>query len=129
MSDVENEMEVLQRKLGAKTREIEALVAKQQHLGELDAMETTHYERLRIHVEELIYEWQEANIRPSLSNPDTALNRLIADGEEIEEKMVELQGRGIGGKPSRPAKGTRQWWARKNSKRGLPSGSLSLCVP
>jgi hypothetical protein len=91
MSDVENEMEVLQRKLGAKTREIEALVAKQQHLGELDAMETTDYERLRIHVEELIYEWQEANIRPSLSNPDTALNRLIADREEIEEQIVELQ--------------------------------------
>jgi hypothetical protein len=91
MSDVENEMEVLQCKLGAKTREIEALVAKQQHLGELDAMETTDYERLRIHVEELIYEWQEANIRPSLSNPDTALNRLIADREEIEEQIVELQ--------------------------------------
>jgi len=91
MSDVENEMEVLQRKLGAKTREIEALVAKQQHLGELDAMETTDYERLRIHVEELIYEWQEANIRPSLSNPDTALNRLIADREEIEGQIVELQ--------------------------------------
>jgi hypothetical protein len=91
MSDVENEMEVLQRKLGAKTREIEALVAKQQHLGELDAMETTDYERLRIHVEELIYEWQEANIRPSRSNPDTALNRLIADREEIEEQIVELQ--------------------------------------
>jgi len=91
MSDVENEMEVLQRKLGAKTREIEALVARQQHLGELDAMETTDYERLRIHVEELIYEWQEANIRPSLSNPDTALNRLIADREEIEEQIVELQ--------------------------------------
>ena len=90
MSDVENEMEVLQRKLGAKTREIEALVAKQQHLGELDAMETTDYERLRIHVEELIYEWQEANIRPSL-HPDTALNRLIADREEIEEQIVELQ--------------------------------------
>ena len=34
MSDVENEMEVLQRELAAKTREIEALVAKQQHLGD-----------------------------------------------------------------------------------------------
>jgi chromosome segregation ATPase len=91
MSDVENEMEVLRRKLAAKTREIEALVAKQQHLGDLDAMETTDYERLRSHVEELIYEWQEANVRPSLSNPDTALNRLIADREEIEEQIVELQ--------------------------------------
>jgi len=56
MSDVENEMAMLQRKLAAKTREIEALVAKQQHLGDLDAMETTDYERLRTHVEELIYE-------------------------------------------------------------------------
>jgi hypothetical protein len=34
MSDVENEMEVLQRELAAKTREIEALVAKQQHLSD-----------------------------------------------------------------------------------------------
>ena len=47
MSDVENEMEVLQRELAAKTREIEALVAKQQHLGDLDALETTDYARLR----------------------------------------------------------------------------------
>ena len=38
MSDVENEMDVLQRKLVTKTREIEALVAEQQHLGELNAM-------------------------------------------------------------------------------------------
>ena len=44
-------------------------MAKQQPLGDLDAMETTDYERLRTHVEELIYEWQEANVRPSLSNP------------------------------------------------------------
>jgi hypothetical protein len=91
MSDVENEMEVLQRKLTAKTREIEALVAKQQHLGDLDVMETTDYERLRTHVEELIYAWQEANVHPSLCNPDTALNRLIAEREEIEEQIVELQ--------------------------------------
>ena len=54
-------------------------------------METADYERLRTHVEELIYEWQEANVRPSLSNPDTALNRLIAQREEIEEQIVELQ--------------------------------------
>ena len=40
MSDVENEMEVLQRRLAAKTREIEALVAKQQGLSVLNAMET-----------------------------------------------------------------------------------------
>jgi hypothetical protein len=66
-------------------------LAKRKHLGDLDAMETTDYERLRTHVEELIYEWQEANVRPSLSNPDTALNRLIADREVIEEQIVELQ--------------------------------------
>ena len=47
MSDVENEMEVLQRALAAKTRKIEALVAKQQHLGDLDALETTDHARLR----------------------------------------------------------------------------------
>jgi len=34
MSDVENEMEVLERKLAAKTREIESLVATQQNLGD-----------------------------------------------------------------------------------------------
>jgi hypothetical protein len=91
MSDVENEMEVLQRKLAAKTREIEALVAKQQHLGELGAMESADYDRLRIYVEELIYKWQEANVRPSLSNPDTALSRLIAEREEMEQQILELQ--------------------------------------
>jgi hypothetical protein len=91
MTDVEEKMEVLQRKLAAKTREVEALVAKQQHLGDLNKMDSTDYDRLRIYVEELIYRWQEANVRPSLSNPDTALNRLIAEREEIEQQIVELQ--------------------------------------
>ena len=91
MSDVENEMDVLQRKLATKTREIEALVAEQQHLGDLNAMESTDYARLRIYVEGLIYKWQEAKVRPSGSNPDTAVNRLIAEREEIEEQILQLQ--------------------------------------
>jgi hypothetical protein len=91
MSDVENEMEVLQRKLAAKTREIEALVGADQHLGDLDAMASTEQDRLRMYVEELIYKWQEANVRPSLSNPDTPVNRLIAEREEIEEQILKLQ--------------------------------------
>jgi hypothetical protein len=40
-----------------------------------------------MYVEELIYKWQEANVRPSLSNPDTPVNRLIAEREEIEEQI------------------------------------------
>jgi hypothetical protein len=91
MSDVENEMDVLQRKLATKTREIEALVAEQQHLGDLNAMESTDYARLRIYVEGLIYKWQEAKVRPSESNPDTTVNRLIAEREEIEEQILTLQ--------------------------------------
>jgi hypothetical protein len=47
--------------------------------------------RLRIYVEELIYKWQEAKVRPSESNPDTAVNRLIAQREEIEEQILQLQ--------------------------------------
>ena len=54
-------------------------------------MDSTDHDRLRIYVEELIYRWQEANVRPSLSNPDTSLNRLIAEREEIEQQIVELQ--------------------------------------
>jgi hypothetical protein len=84
MGNVEKEMEELQRKLAAKTREIEMLVAAEQNLGDLASMESTEYARLRIYVEELIYKWQEANVRPSTSNPDTAINRLIAEREEIE---------------------------------------------
>ena len=91
MSDVENEVEVLERKLAAKTREIESLVATQQNLGDLNTMESTDYARLRTYVEELIYQWQEAKVRPSGSNPDTPVNRLIAEREEIEEQIVELQ--------------------------------------
>ena len=91
MSDVENEMDVLQRKLAMKTLDIEALVAKQQHLGDLNAMKSTDYARLRTYVEELIYKWQEANVRPSESNPDTEVNRLIAEREEIQEVIIELQ--------------------------------------
>ena len=91
MSDVEGEMDELQRKLVIKTREIEALVAAEQNLGELSSMESTQYARLRMHVEELIYKWQEANVRPSASNPDTAINRLIAEREEIEEQILALE--------------------------------------
>ena len=91
MSDVESEMDELQRKLVIKTREIEALVAAEQNLGELSSMESTQYARLRMHVEELIYKWQEANVRPSASNPDTAINRLIAEREEIEEQILALE--------------------------------------
>jgi hypothetical protein len=45
MSDVAKEMDALQRKLTAKTREIEALVAAEQNLGNLNAMESTNYAR------------------------------------------------------------------------------------
>jgi hypothetical protein len=91
MSDVENEMDELQRKLTTKTREIEELVAAEQNLGDLNSMENTEYTRLRIYVEELIYKWQEANVHPSASNPDTAINRLIAEREEIEEQILALE--------------------------------------
>jgi hypothetical protein len=91
MSDVENEMDELQRKLTTKTREIEALVAAEQTLGDLNSMESTDYSRLQIYVEELIYQWQEAKVRPSASNPDTAINRLIAEREEIEEQILALE--------------------------------------
>jgi hypothetical protein len=91
MSDVENEMEELQRKLATKTREIEALLAVEQNLGDLNAMESTEYARLRTYVEELIYKWQQANVHPSATNPDTALNRLIAEREEIEEQILALE--------------------------------------
>lgn len=40
MSDVENEIDELQRKLTTKTREIEALVAAEQNLGDLNSMES-----------------------------------------------------------------------------------------
>jgi hypothetical protein len=86
MSDVENEMEVLQRKLATKTREIEALVATQQHLGDLNAMESTDYARLRTHVEELIYKWQEAKVRPSESNPDTEVTDLSPSARKSRKK-------------------------------------------
>ena len=86
MSDVENEMDMLQRKLATKTREIEALVAEQQRLGELNAMESTDYARLRTYVEELIYKWQEAKVRASESNPDTEVNRLSPSARRSRRK-------------------------------------------
>jgi hypothetical protein len=104
MSDVENEMEVLQRKLAAKTREIEALVAEQQHLGNLNALDSSDYDRLLIDVQEMIYKWQEANVQAPGSNPDTLLNRLIAEREEIEEQIVELRVR-LKEAPSSPPRG------------------------
>ena len=45
-------------------------------------MESHDYARLRTYVEEVIYKWQEAKVRPSKSNPDTDVNRLIAEREE-----------------------------------------------
>ena len=40
---------------------------------------------------ELIYKWQQANVHPSASNPDTAVNRLISDWEEIQEQILALE--------------------------------------
>ena len=91
MADVEKEIDELQRKLAAKTREIEALVADEQELGEVNAMESTDYARLRAYVEELIEKWQEVDVNRSGSNPDTPVNRLIAERQEIEEQILALQ--------------------------------------
>jgi hypothetical protein len=76
MSDTEKEIDELQRKLAAKTSEIEALVADEQELGDINAMESTDYTRLKTYVEELIEKWQEADVDRSGSNPDTPVNRL-----------------------------------------------------
>jgi hypothetical protein len=91
MSDVEKEIDELQCKLSAKTREIEALVAEELNLGDINEMEGSAYARLRTYVEELIEKWQEAEVSHSGSNPDTAVNRLIAEREEIEEQILTLQ--------------------------------------
>jgi hypothetical protein len=91
MSDVENEMEMLQREVAAKTREIEAMVAEQQHLGDVNALERTDYDRLRIYVEKLIYTWQEAKVRPSESNPDTPLNRLSPSARRSRSKSSNCE--------------------------------------
>ena len=45
MSDVEKEIDELQCKLTAKTREIETLVAEKLNLGDIDAMDGTAYDR------------------------------------------------------------------------------------
>jgi hypothetical protein len=91
MSDIEKEIDKLQRTLITKTRQIEALVAEEQHLGDINAMESTDYARLRAYVEELIEKWQEEEVDHPGSNPDTAVNRLIAEREEIEEQILALQ--------------------------------------
>src|SRR5215510_5731405 len=62
MSDVEKEIDELQCKLTAKTREIETLVAEKLNLGDINVMEGTAYDRLRIYVEELIEKWQRADV-------------------------------------------------------------------
>jgi hypothetical protein len=91
MTDTEKELDELQRKLTAKTREIEALVAEEQDLGDINAMERADYARLRTYAEELIAKWQEADVDRSGSNPDTPVNRLIAERQEIEEQILALQ--------------------------------------
>ena len=91
MTDVEKEIDELQGKLSAKTREIEALLAEELNLGNIHAMEGATSARLRTYVEELIEKWQQANVDHSGSNPDTAVNRLIAEREEIEEQIITLQ--------------------------------------
>ena len=66
-------------------------MADEQELGDINAMESSDYTRLKTHVEELIEKWQEADVDRSGSNPDTPVNRLIADRQEIEEQILALQ--------------------------------------
>jgi hypothetical protein len=101
MSDTEKEIDELQRRLAAKTREIEALVADEQELGDINAMESTDYARLRTYVEELIEKWQEADVDRSGSNPDTPVNRLTPIVRRSRSKSSlcncdELDGRSQG---------------------------------
>ena len=66
-------------------------MANEQELGDINAMESTDYTGLKTYVEELIEKWQEADVDRSGSNPDTPVNRLIADRQEIEEQILALQ--------------------------------------
>ena len=66
-------------------------MAEELNLGDVNAMEGTAYARLRTYVEELIEKWQQVDVDHSGSNPDTAVNRLIAEREEIEEQILTLQ--------------------------------------
>ena len=91
MGDVENELEMLQRKLASKTRDIETFVAKQQRMGDPSAMDATEYDHLHRYVEQVILKWQEANVRGSVEEPDTPLHRLIAEREEIEQQIIALK--------------------------------------
>ena len=68
-------------------------MADEQELGDINAMESTDYARLRTYVEELIEKWQEADVDRSGSNPDTPVNRLIADRQEIEEQILPEKSR------------------------------------
>jgi hypothetical protein len=62
-------------------------------IGDINAMEGTSYARVRTYVEELIEKWPQAAVDHSGSNPDTAVNRIIAEREEIEEQILTLQAR------------------------------------
>ena len=60
-------------------------------MGDPNAMDAPEYDRLRLYVEQLIFEWQEAKVRRSTPLPETPVDRLIAEREEIEDQIVALK--------------------------------------
>jgi hypothetical protein len=81
----------LQRKLATKTREIEALVAAEQNLGDLNSMGGHRICSAANLCRGTDLQMAGAKVHPTASNPDSAINRLIAEREEIEEQIVALE--------------------------------------
>jgi hypothetical protein len=93
------ELELLHRRLDAKTEEIERVVAKAFGLGDVDKLDPSALRRLKKDVELIIEEHEEAILEgqtveeweaPDQRLAATEIGRLMQEHHEIAEQIVDL---------------------------------------
>jgi hypothetical protein len=78
--------------LTAKTSEIEWLVAEEQGLGDINAMDPTDYDRLRTYAEGLIETFQEEELdEPGQVHPEGPLTSLLREWAKIENQILDIR--------------------------------------
>ncbi|MBA2125720.1 hypothetical protein DLM45_05710 [Hyphomicrobium methylovorum] len=76
----------------AKKTEIEALIAMEQNLGPLEAINPAAMERLKAHVDQLLEQWEKEKTEDGRAvTGSVAFNKLAQEHFDLEQKILDAQ--------------------------------------
>ncbi len=76
----------------AERKEIEALLAEEQHLGALEMLADPDRERLRDHVDQLLKQWEkERNEDGLVATGSEAFSKLAQEHFDLEQQVLDAQ--------------------------------------